>query len=291
MASQELEPSILPDPLATLLRDSVRERVSLGESWARVERHTLPGGRVLFLKAGVVGGPHPIEDEIARLEWMTAKGLPVPRIVEHVAHHGVQYLVTEALPGVDASAYRGAGGPRGIVATLAAAMSRLHSTPIADCPFRHDAASMVRDAAERVRAGYVDSPAVDPARARRDAETQLERLIHAHETLVARQVARETIPPEGPVFTHGDYCLPNVIVREHPDHRESADEPTSPGLSGFIDCGRAGVADRYRDLALCARSITRNLGSAWIPAFFDDYGLPLLDRERIDFYTLLDDFF
>jgi aminoglycoside 3'-phosphotransferase-2 len=62
-------------------------------------------------------------------------------------------------------------------------------------------------------------------------------------------------------------------------------------VTGFVDCGRAGIADRYQDLALASRSIESNLGSRWSEAFFVNYGLPDPDGSKLDFYRLLDEFF
>jgi aminoglycoside phosphotransferase len=62
-------------------------------------------------------------------------------------------------------------------------------------------------------------------------------------------------------------------------------------VSGFVDWGRAGIADRYQDLALCARSIAANLGPEWVTAFFEHYGLTIIDQRKLSFYELLDEFF
>lgn len=72
------------------------------------------------------------------------------------------------------------------------------------------------------------------------------------------------------VFTHGDYCLPNILVDRG-------------RLGGFIDWGYAGVGDRYRDLASCAWSVGHNLGEEWIPSFFEAYGI-VIDQEKFDYY-------
>ena len=61
-------------------------------------------------------------------------------------------------------------------------------------------------------------------------------------------------------------------------------------IAGFVDVGRAGVSDRYRDLALAARSIEYNLGSEYVAPFFATYGVEP-DPRRTAFYRLLDEFF
>jgi streptomycin 3"-kinase len=75
---------------------------------------------------------------------------------------------------------------------------------------------------------------------------------------------------------HGDACLPNVLF-----------DPDTLEVTGLIDLGRLGVADRYSDLAL----ITIQLHDEWSvdPApFLAAYGLPRPDQRRLEFYRLLD---
>ena len=81
------------------------------------------------------------------------------------------------------------------------------------------------------------------------------------------------------VFTHGDYCLPNIFL-----------DPQLRRVNGFIDWGRAGIADRYQDLALAARSLTYNVGPGWEPLLWQAYGLTTVEEEKIAFYQLLDEF-
>ena len=73
---------------------------------------------------------------------------------------------------------------------------------------------------------------------------------------------RDRRPPgeEELVVCHGDYCLPNVLIE---DWR----------VSGFVDLGEMGVADRWADLTMGAWSCTRNLGPGWEELFLASYGV------------------
>jgi aminoglycoside phosphotransferase len=113
--------------------------------------------------------------------------------------------------------------------------------------------------------GLVDEDDFDEIRRGRTAADLFQELI-------AAKPAAEDL-----VFTHGDYCLPNIIL----ENRK---------LSGFVDWGNAGVADRFQDLALLTRSVIDNFGAEYEKTVFDVYGIAP-DRKKIHFYRLLDEFF
>ena len=55
-------------------------------------------------------------------------------------------------------------------------------------------------------------------------------------------------------------------------------------LSGFIDWGRAEVADGYKDLALATRSLRHNMGPRGhelASLFFQEYGMKHVDFRKI----------
>lgn len=52
-------------------------------------------------------------------------------------------------------------------------------------------------------------------------------------------------PMEELVLSHGDFCLPNILIKD--------DNAVS-----FIDLGRTGIADKWQDIALCYRSLKHN---------------------------------
>lgn len=78
------------------------------------------------------------------------------------------------------------------------------------------------------------------------------------------------------VVCHGDLTLDNVLV-----------DPRTGGLTGVIDVGRLGVADRWLDLAILQRELTEEP----FAAFLAGYELTGPDQDKLAFYILLDEFF
>ena len=139
------------------------------------------------------------------------------------------------------------------------------------CPFDRGLAVTVPAARRVARDGLVDLADLDPER--RDWTV---------ERLLARLEATRP-DAEDLVVCHGDLCLPNVLL-----------DPETLTVTGIIDTGRLGVADRHADLALVTRSLTsRGLnpqyGAVHADRFLARYGHA--DPARIAFYRLLDEFF
>ncbi|MGW0522354.1 APH(3') family aminoglycoside O-phosphotransferase [Crossiella sp. NPDC003009] len=257
----------MAEPLTELGRRYGRDwtPVTLGESGAQVWR----AGEV-YLKVALTP-PHPDPTaapaaEAARCAWLAAQGFPAPEVVEHGDRDGFSWLVTRALPGRPVSdpwPVEQAGGVVGAVAGLARA---LHALPVADCPFDRRHAVTVPLAKAAAAADLIDLTDLAP-----------EYVGWSAADLVA-ELDRTLPADEDPVVSHGDLCTPNVLL-----------DPDTLAVTGVLDLGRLGVADRHLDLALATRSLTRaGLDPARFLARYDFTGL---DPSRIRFHRLLDEFF
>ena len=78
------------------------------------------------------------------------------------------------------------------------------------------------------------------------------------------------------VLTHGDFTLDNVLVDQDGD------------VTGCVDWGGAGIADRWQDLALMARDL-EEFGVDYARAFLDGCGH--VAQRKLRFYRVLDEFF
>ncbi|HFF3782282.1 TPA: APH(3')-II family aminoglycoside O-phosphotransferase [Stenotrophomonas maltophilia] len=255
----------LPWAWQEALADARIERQSIGVSRADVARVQRPGQADAFVKSEVIDAFSELGDEIARLRWLQEQGQPVPTVIATAEEAGRRWLLMSALPGRDLASSPELA-PQQLVELLADALRGLHALPVAACPFHQRLHLRLQAAQARVEAGLVDADDFDDERLGQSPQQVFVELCSTrpdHEDLVV---------------SHGDACLPNLMAVEG-------------RFSGFIDCGRLGVADRYQDLALAARSLVHNFGDTrWVAPLFQRYGA-VADERRLAFYRLLDEFF
>ena len=220
-----------------------------------------PSGDACYLKVYDRRSDHSLAAERDRLRWAVHR-LPVPEVLDYGADERHEWLRTRALAGTSAVDPVHRAHPERLAPLLGAALRRFHATPIDGCPFDFRLAVALPATRRRVDSGRVHADWFFTAQGRtaREAISFLERERPAAEDLV---------------LCHGDFCVPNVLVRGW-------------RLAGYVDLGALGVADRWFDLAVALWSVTRNLGPGHEDRFLESYGIPR-DPRKIAYYSLLYD--
>lgn len=197
--------------------------------------------------------------EVDRLRW-AAVYVAVPRVLDLITDGEGSVLLTAGLPGENAVSDRWKSDPARAVAAIGTGLRELHdAAPVAACPF--DWTQPTRLAVIRSGAGQLDPAQWHPEYRGLGAEWALSLLDDPPEVDLA-------------VVCHGDACAPNTLLR---------DDGT---LSGRVDLGSLGVADRWADLAIATWSTNWNYGPGWETALLDAYGIEPNPR-RTAYYRLL----
>ncbi len=216
----------------------------------------------LFLKISHSTTDAPLINEKNAMNWLLAK-LPVPHVVAYCKVQTTEYLLTTSIPGLSSESHALSTEKKPLVQILAEGLRTIHNISIANCPLPvFTAQSLLKTAHQNVTSGHITAQTLAE---RKDPRTPEQALTEIH-----------ALKPDGEdlVFTHGDYCLPNVMIDNN-------------ALSGFIDWGSAGIGDRHRDFVSAQYSIRRNLGAEWIDPFFDHYDRKFLNIKTLQFYNAI----
>ena len=223
--------------------------------------------------------PHSEEadNEATVCGWL-AQRIPTPKILAYEVSDGKSYCLMSKVPGkmICDDAYM--TNPEKLLDLVCSAMKLLWSVNIKDCPCDSSLSVKLKRARYRVEHGLVDMDNVEP-------ETFGENGFRNPEELLCW--LEENRPPEDLVFSHGDFSLPNIFAHENQ-------------ISGFIDLGKAGIADRWQDLAICYRSLKHNFEGKYNGGhpykgyspeqFFERMGIRE-NPEKLKYYILLDELF
>lgn len=238
------------------------ERETIGCSKAGVYRYSSPG-KTLYLKIEQKQGE--LEVEYNNMLWLQGK-LPVPEIIEWVHEGDFNYLLVTGLQGRMLCDDFYLKNPELAVSLLAKGINMMRSLDISECSIYNGTDKKLKDAEKNIGMGIVDM----------DDWEENNRFSSPEELL--NHLKRNIPKTEEIVFTHGDYCLPNIFADDN-------------GITGFIDLGRAGVADLWQDVALCIRSLWHNFKTdKYDGLLLEEIGIPP-NQEKLDYYILLDELF
>lgn len=258
-------PGVLPASLRGLTDDAEVLQSQGSRLGAQIFHLEKTNGQRLFLKKALIGSSEDLHAEAKRLSWLKGQ-LSVPEVLflgSDQQHDFV--LVTELQGTVSHHEMWRSDVPR-LMKLLAHGLKTIHSIPLAQCPFGGVLEQELTEAQRRIDENLLCVSAFQNAANQRTPQQVLEEL------------KTKTHLVNDLVFTHGDYCMPNILIHQWE-------------LSGFVDWAIAGVSDRHRDLMCVLESVTHNCGEEWLPYFWEAYGLDAVDMEKIRFFQDLDLFY
>lgn len=261
---------------------------TIGKSKASLFMFDMPNAAdSMVLKAETVSESSMREHEA--LIWLDGR-VPVPKVVGLHVSNGMSYLLMSKVKGRMLCDPSILSNRRRLLKSVVAALRTLWSVDVSSCPLDSGLDRDLEIAAYNVEHGLV-AFSLDPS-----YEFDIPSgVVSATDLLRWLQRNRPKMDDGDRVFSHGDLCLPNVLV-------------DCKGIAGFVDLGGAGWADRWRDIAICVRSLKDNLVGCYAKEyaasmglcpgdlpfgpfdegeFFDVLGIAP-NEEKLRYYTLLD---
>ena len=241
-----------------------------GMSPARVYKLT-GRGENLYLKISdsqYHGTTYDVEREKDIMLWAQTK-LPVPKALHFEQYEGANFLLMSEVGGITGQEYyEQHRDPKRMIKIYSEGIKLVQSISMSDCPFDNSIDNRLGELDYLLRHGLADvdssnweddTPFTDP--------NELRVHLQAHK------------PNEELVFSHGDFGDSNVFIK-------------NDQVSGFIDLGRSGKADKWYDIAFCVRSIKTDMGNRKedLDLFFSLLELEP-DWDKIKYYILLDELF
>lgn len=202
-----------------------------------------------------------LRGEADRLTWARSF-VAAPEVIALGAGSDAEWMVTAGLPGDNAVAARWKADPATAVRALGTGLRLLHDAlPVATCPF---------DWGTDARLGYVEA---EYAAGRLDPKRWGDEFAGVTpEAAMAR--LRDVPPVDRLVVAHGDACAPNTLIGD------------GGVVTGHVDFGSLGRADRWADLAVATWSTVWNYGPGWERPLLDAYGVDP-DPIRTEYYRML----
>lgn len=251
----------------------------IGDKPYSIDKVGMSNSQVLYFDGMVLKIENQSEEsdnEHRMMAWLDGK-LPVPKVLCFEKENGINYLLMSRIKGKMVCSTELLTNPKHVVKFLADGLRMLWNVDTSKCPYNNSIENKLRLAEIRVRNNLCNMEDAEPTTYGVNGFENPEKLL---------QWLRENAPHEELVFSHGDYCLPNIFIKDDQ-------------INGFIDLGRSGIADIYQDLALCYRSLQHNFDGTYGGMVYEGFDAAILfdeleiipDWNKIKFYILLDELF
>lgn len=247
----------LTNSVKEFIAGAILEEISIGCSDSQVIK-IIQGNEIYYLKMAKKGL---LTKEYNALNWLSGR-LEVPEIVTYDYNDKNEFLITKSLAGEMTCSDNYIKNPDLALKVIKEAFDKIYSVDISNCPFNASTNHRLSIIMDNVKNGLVKT------------ENLSKEIIEKYGTVenVLKYLLDNRFPEEL-CFSHGDPSLPNIF---------GIDDK----FSGFIDVGECGIADKWFDLAICEKSIRRNLGAEYVPKFYEMLNIKP-DREKINYYILM----
>lgn len=259
----------IPDTIKKIIADKSFDKNNIGLSAAtvlifddmvlKIEKHT------------------EITDETVKtIRWLKGK-LPVPEIICYEIYNETSYLLMSKIAGKMACDSLHMEQADEMVTIIAKGLKQFWNVDISGCPREFGFEKDIREARYNVENGLIDETALDNILLDSLGIKSVNQLL---------EWVENNVPAYEPVLSHGDYCLPNVLIKDNQ-------------VSGFIDLGECGISDKWKDIALCYISLKNNFsgffGGKVYPNFNPDILIEKLkitpNRDKLNYWFLLNELF
>lgn len=239
----------------------------------------MSGNQVLIFEDMVLkieDSPTSMQNQVQLMQWLEGK-VPVPQVLVYEVENEKSYLLMSRVGGKMSCDTYYLEHPQMLLEALARGLQMLWDVDVRECPCIRNLDVVLQEARMRVENHLVDVDNVEPTTF---GEGGFKNPEHLLEWLESHRPSFE------PMFSHGDFCLPNVFLK-------------NGQIAGFIDLGRAGVGDKWNDIALCYRSLKHNFDGTYGGKVYENFHPEMLfekleiepDWEKINYYLLLDELF
>ncbi|MDR0301814.1 MAG: aminoglycoside 3'-phosphotransferase [Treponema sp.] len=259
-----------PQKIKDKLKNMEIKKDDMGRSSAGVYQ-CVSDTKTYFLKIDSKGSE--LKNEYQNICWLNGKA-PVPKIIEWDSDGYNDYLLVSKIDGLMLCDDYYMNNPKMAIPVLAKGIKLFQSIDISDCKIKNNC-KIINNLENKLKLAKnnIQNNKVDVDDWNEETHKQFNSPSQLLEYLYDNKPEHEEL-----VFTHGDYCLPNIFGHEDK-------------VTGFIDLGRAGIADKWQDIALCTRSFWHNFNTKE----YDDFLLEELgiekDEKKLNYYILLDEFF